>query len=75
MEDIIGKRVVFKSDSWHKRLPCFYPAVGTVGIVVGKSQVIEDNFYIRWPKGTTSGNDEWFCRRCDFEIKSCIKCV
>lgn len=75
MEDIIGKRVVFKNDSWHKRLPEFYPTVGTIGTVIGKSQIVKDSFYIQWPKGTTSDNDEWYCERCDFEIKSCIKCV
>ena len=75
MEDIIGRRVVFKSNLWRQRLPQFYPVVGTVGTVLLRSQVIRDGYYIQWPKGTTSGNDKWFCRRCDFEIKSCIKCM
>lgn len=70
MEDIIGKKVVFKNDYLHKRLPKFYPAVGTIGTVIDRSQVFKDNFCIRWPKGTTSDNDEWYCERCDFEIKS-----
>lgn len=75
MEDIIGKRVVFKNDFLHVRIPEFYPTVGTIGTVVGKAQFVKDCFYIRWTKGTTSGNDEWHCSRCDFEIKSCIECV
>ena len=44
--------------------PEFYPPVKTIGTVVeiGESGYnYTDLVKVRWPSGTTSGNDSWWC--------------
>lgn len=47
----VGKQVMFTNKEAHKRLTQFYPAVGTVGTILLRSQVIRDGYYIQ--------NDVW----------------
>ena len=45
----------------------FYPPKGIIGVVVR----IEDDaapYLIKWPKGTTKGNDFWYVCREDIEL-------
>jgi hypothetical protein len=36
----------------HRSFPRFYPKNGTIGIYQG-------NGWVKWPKGSTSGDDQW----------------
>ena len=54
-------RVRFKGmgDACHAKLPQYYPEDGTIGIVFFASPA-DDEVYVQWPKGSTSGNDLWW---------------
>lgn len=65
-EDMVGKKVrcINKAD-------CFHPKVGTVGVIVEFDKVDNNTmaYFISWPKGTTTGNDEWWA------YNNCIELV
>ena len=50
----------------HKEMPEFYPEIGTVGTVVKESG--DTDWYIQWPKGSTSREDCWYCYKNDIEL-------
>ena len=50
----------------HKEMPEFYPKIGTVGIIVKESG--DTDWYIQWPKGSTSIDDKWYCDKNDVEL-------
>lgn len=54
----------------HKKLPEYYPADGTIGVVtVAADPDIDDEVLVQWPKGSTSGDDEWWA------LLSCLEVV
>lgn len=50
----------------HKEMPEFYPEIGTVGTIVKDSG--DTDWYIQWPKGSTSKKDCWYCDENDIEL-------
>ena len=50
----------------HKEMPEFYPEIGTVGTIVKESG--DTDWYIQWPKGSTSRKDCWYCDENDIEL-------
>ena len=50
----------------HKEMPVFYPKIGTIGTVV--EEIGNTNWYIQWPKGSTSKKDRWYCDENDIEL-------
>ena len=50
----------------HRETPEFYPEIGTIGTVVKESE--DTDWYIQWPKGSTSGKDCWYCYENDIEL-------
>lgn len=50
----------------HKEIPEFYPKIGTVGTVVKEGGATD--WYIQWPKRSTSGEDCWYCDENDIEL-------
>ena len=69
-ENMYGRKVKFLSDEAHMDMPEFYPAVGTVGTVVEFYDDYEQkkDWMVQWPKGSTSGNDCWFCDEENVEL-------
>ena len=65
-----GEKVRFKAmldnEESHKMSPDFFPEVGTVGIVLDKADSC-GNLIVKWPSGSTSRDDEWFCDICHVE--------
>ena len=52
-----GMKVRLIDEHAHQLLPEFYPPHGTVGTVTTVHG--EKCCFVRWPAGSTSGNDEW----------------
>lgn len=50
----------------HTEMTEFYPEIGTIGTVVKESG--DRNWYIQWPKGSTSRKDCWYCDENDIEL-------
>ena len=50
----------------HREMPEFYPEIGTIGTVVKESG--DTDWYIQWPKGSTSREDCWYCDENDIEL-------
>lgn len=50
----------------HTEMPEFYPEIGTIGTVVKES--VDTDWYIQWPKGSTSKKDCWYCDENDIEL-------
>lgn len=64
----VGSKVRMIDEKAHKDNPQWFPNVGTVGTVT------EAGFHIhliQWPKGTTSGTDEWYCDNTRLEVLLC----
>lgn len=55
----VGMKVKFVDADTHKENPEYYPAVETVGEVVGIEGHIAK---VQWPKGSTSEKDRWYAR-------------
>lgn len=58
----VGKKVVFEDEKWHNVSSLYYPKVGTIGIVERYDEC-EDAIFVRWEKGSTSGDDRWWVLR------------
>lgn len=55
----VGNKVVFTAFNKHIDAPQFYPLVGTVGVI---SRIdFQDDLWVRWEAGSTSGIDHWCC--------------
>lgn len=69
-ESMYGRKVKFLSNDTHMDMPEFYPAVGTVGTVVEFYDNYEQrkDWKVQWPKGSTSGDDCWFCDEENVEL-------
>lgn len=63
----IGDKVRFVDRKAHEQTPEYYPSVGTIGTVVMDEYNPKD-WKIQWPKGTTSGNDRWYCEEESIEL-------
>lgn len=50
----------------HREMPEFYPKIGTIGTVVEEGG--DTDWYIQWPKGSTSEKDCWHCDENDIEL-------
>ena len=61
----IGDKVRYIGKN-HKEMPEFYPEIGTVGTIVKESG--DTDWYIQWPKGSTSRKDCWYCDENDIEL-------
>lgn len=61
----IGDKVRYIGDD-HGEMPEFYPKIGTIGTVVKEDG--DTDWYIQWPKGSTSGEDCWYCDKNDVEL-------
>lgn len=57
----VGDRVRFKGmgDACHAKMPEWYPKDGTIGTVINAS-TDDDEVYVQWPEGSTSGEDVWW---------------
>lgn len=44
----------------------WYPSIGTIGTVVQDVNAID--YYIQCPKGSTSKEDRWYCKKNDIEL-------
>lgn len=53
----VGDKVVMACKEPHEIYPCYFPAVGIVGIVKSTNHI---SSLIQWPKGSTSDKDEWY---------------
>lgn len=62
----VGDKVRYIGND-HKKMPEFYPEIGTAGIVINS---LKDSFdvYIQWKKGSTSKKDCWYCDKDDIEL-------
>lgn len=63
----IGDKVRFVDRKAHEQTPEYYPSVGTIGTVV-MDECNPKDWKIQWPKGTTSGNDRWYCGEESIEL-------
>lgn len=50
----------------HIDCPEYYPTIGTIGTVVNEGG--DTDWYIQWPKGSTSKEDCWYCDENDIEL-------
>lgn len=51
----------------HIDYPEYYPTIGTIGKIIGALDDDPD-CYVKWPKNSTSGNDEHWCSKDDIEL-------
>lgn len=58
MEFNVRDRVMFMDGIRHINFPMCYPAVGTIGTIISVSC---DKVLVRWPSGSTSIDDKWWC--------------
>ena len=63
----IGDKVRFVDRKAHEQTPEYYPSVGTIGTIVMDESNPKD-WKIQWPKGTTSGDDRWYCGEESIEL-------
>lgn len=65
MEFKVEDMVRFVNCEKHLNYPECYPAPGTIGVVC----CVDDDggLEVRWPSGSTSGNDTWWCVSCDVD--------
>lgn len=47
----------------HENEPEFYPKAGTNGVIQREDGDDGDGYWVKWPRGTTSGDDIWFAKR------------
>lgn len=64
----IGSKVRMIEETVHKGDPQWFPDVETEGTV---TEVGFHVHLIQWPKGTTSGTDEWYCADTRLEVLLC----
>lgn len=65
----VGSKVMMIDGELHNEKPRWFPAVGTVGIIVRKLDYITCE--VQWPKGTTSWQDKWGCIYEHLEVLLC----
>lgn len=64
----VGSKVKMIEETVHKGNPQWFPDVETEGTV---TEVGFHVHLIQWPKGTTSGTDEWYCADTRLEVLLC----
>lgn len=64
----VGSKVKMIEEKAHKDEPKCFPDVETIGIVTDAGIHIH---LIQWPKGSTSGTDEWYCNDTCLEVLLC----
>lgn len=64
----IGSKVKMIDGEAHKDNPQWFPNVRTVGTV---TEAGFHTYLIQWPKGSTSGTDEWYCDDTRLEVLLC----
>ena len=60
-----GETVVFVSEKSHRESPRYYPAVGVTGVV--RIAAADNTCLVEFERGTTSGDDKWWCRNEDLD--------
>lgn len=63
-----GDQVVYLGVNGDRGMPCYYPEIGTVGVVDDIDNMPDNHIQIQWPRGSTSGNDVWFCNKNKLEL-------
>lgn len=59
IDEFVGKKVRFVNKNVEPKRAWCFPSVGTIGKVC---YIKEDgNILVQWPRGTTSGDDAWYC--------------
>ena len=61
----VGDKVIYIGKD-HREMPEFYPKIGTIGTVVEEGG--DTDWYIQWPKGSTSEEDCWYCDKNDIRL-------
>lgn len=64
-----GVSVRYVDEEMRKRNPRFYPIKDEVGKVI--KVCANDTCLIQWPKGSTSGNDNWYAAFPNLEVLLC----
>ena len=64
----VGSKVRMIDEEGHRNNPWCFPNVGTVGTV---TEVGLPAHLVQWPKGTTSGTDEWCCNDTRLKVLLC----
>ena len=64
----VGSKVKMIDETDHRDIPDWFPDVGTIGTV---TEVGFPTCLIQWPKGSTSGKDEWYCDVPRLEVLLC----
>lgn len=70
----VGSKVRMIDEEGHRIIPCFFPKIGTVGTVTKVGLYVPIGIYsplVQWPKGSTSGTDEWYCDVPRLEVLLC----
>lgn len=72
-ESLYGRKVRFINAKAHKEMPEYYPKVGTISTIVPASYhpdgyFEEEDFIVKWPKGSTSWIDLWAVDEEDLEL-------
>ena len=58
----VGDKVVMNSKRAHEKHPLYYPAVGTVGVIMSSFHYHQGEgsvYVVQWPHGSTSDRDLW----------------
>ena len=70
----VGSKVRMIDEEGHRKKPCFFPKIGTVGTVTKVGLYVPVGIYtplVQWPKGSTGGTDEWYCDVPRLEVLLC----
>lgn len=59
----VGDKVRYVNTE-HADFPDFFPLYGTIGEII---EDCGDNYWVQWPKGSTSNDDCWCCEESDLE--------
>lgn len=59
----VGDKVRYVNTE-HADYPDFFPLYGTIGEII---EDCGDNYWVQWPKGSTSNDDCWCCDESDLE--------
>lgn len=63
----VGSKVKMIDEEGYRNNPWCFPNVGTLGIVTEAGSPLA----IQWPKGSTSGDDRWYCDDTRLEVLLC----
>ena len=61
-QSMVGRKVRFINQKVHELCSGWYPAVGTVGVITKDLKDLKE-WRVKWPDGSTSNDDEWYCEK------------